>query len=561
MIRLLLAIALAPFIIVGGEVVFEEPGSTSAQEPRAVSCDEFLQPPREVIGRKVGPSSCLSQESAVEMDGRAFVRLDVGLNGRVDGIVTKTGEYKEYLTNAPDLVFPQTLDPTPRLLAVSTYEREKGAAIVVVLPRDPQAWNGKMWVTAHGRGRSFKSGNLKAWDKNLDPANPLGDLNKYDRLILAKGYVLVKTHRTAAEGLDVASAEGGLAEIISTLEDGTTVDYISFNDTANYIKDFTDVARTIVQRRLARAPVRTYFYGHSAGARIGRGINYTPGLNRARDGRPVFDGMLLDDSAAGTWLPVVMKDGRDVLFASDAEKSAFVPQLEVTHQMYNNIWPLKTPDFVSSSYLVNKRNNARILRQKGLTPKHRMYEVRSISHSGGEALPDGRQGAIRILDMSLLMGSFIDMLDRWVDGGVAPPPSRSDWAPLGDTNGDGALEHPALAFPEVACPLGVYFPYPNTLSGTTSFAAFTGEGVEPLDENNVFADMNRNGVWDFRETPTAAWQRLGLLQKGEQLTRARYEACVERAVEELRREGFFSSETAASYIRQASTAALQPTAQ
>jgi hypothetical protein len=298
--------------------------------------------------------------------------------------------------------------------------------MVVVMPRDPQAWNGKMWVTAHGRGRSFKNGSLRAWNKNLDPANPLRDLNKYDRAILAKGYVLVKTHRTAAEGLDVGSAEG-LGEIISTLEDGTTVDYISFNDTANYIKDFADVARAIVGKRLARPPARTYFYGHSAGARIGRGINYTPGLNRGRDGRPAFDGFLLDDSAAGTWLPVVMKDGRDVLLATDAEKNAFVPQLEVTHQMYNNIWPLKTPAFVSSSYLANKRNNARILRQKGLTPKHRMYEVRGISHSGGESMTDDRQGATRILDMSLLMASFIDMLERWVEGGVAPPqwPVRS----------------------------------------------------------------------------------------------------------------------------------------
>ena len=57
------------------------------------------------------------------------------------------------------------------------------------------------------------------------------------------------------------------------------------------------------------------------------------------------------------------------------------------------------------------------------------------------------------------------MVDRWADQGVAPPPSRSDWAPLGDTNRDGTIDRPALAFPEVACPLGVYFPYPNHDSG------------------------------------------------------------------------------------------------
>ena len=520
-----------------------------AQEPTTASCDDALPPVREVKGRKAGPSSCLQHESALSLNGRALRRVDVGLDGTVEGYLTKTGDYKEYLTNAPDLVFGQTADPGPIFLAVAKYERDKGAAMTIVLPRDANAWNGKMFVTAHGRGRSFKDGSLRPWNKNLDPADPLRDLNKYDRLMIGKGYALVKTHRTSAEGL---------GEITATLEDGSTVDYPAFNDSANYIKDFAEVARTIVERRLGRAPRRTYFYGHSAGARIGRGLNYSPGLNRSRRNTAAFDGLLLDDGAAGGWLPVVMKDGRDVLFASDADKAGFVPQLDVTHQMYNNVWPSQKAAYMSSSYLANKRNNARILREKGLTPKHRMYEVRSISHSGGETLPDGRRGDIQILDMSKLMDRFIDMLDAWVENGTAPPPSRSDWKPLGDTDADGVIDRPALAFPEVACPLGVYHPYPTTTAGSTAFAAFTGQGLEPLDQNNVYVDMNRNGVWDFRETPTDAWQRLGLLAKGEQLTPAKYEACVKSAAEALRREGFFSDETATAYVTQARKTDVQP---
>ena len=149
----------------------------------------------------------------------------------------------------------------------------------------------------------------------------------------------------------------------------------------------------------------------------------------------MFDGILADDGAAGGWLPVLMKDGKDVLLTTAAEKAAFVPQIDISHQMYNNIWPSKRPDFMSDSYLENKRNNARILREKGIAPdKERMYEVRSISHSGGESLPDGRRGDIQILDMSKLMERFIDMLDAWVDKGVAPPPTRSDWTVLGDVD-------------------------------------------------------------------------------------------------------------------------------
>lgn len=541
--------------------VFDVTPSMTAQGTGVASCDEFLSAPREAGGQKVGPASCRHRETTLSLEARAFTRLDVGLDGTVDGYVPTTGDHKGYLTNAPDLVFLQAADAGPRVFAVATYQRDKGAAMTVVFPREASAWNGKMWLTAHGRGRSFNEGNMRPWDKLLDPADPLRDLDKYDRLMLAKGYALVKTYRsTPAAPPDVPRTASTQAspEIVTRLEDGTTVDYVALNDSANYLKDFGDVARRILERRLGRAPRRTYFYGHSAGARIGRGINYTSGLNRGRDGHTAFDGFLLDDPAAGTWLPVVMKDGRDVLLSTEAEKAAFVPQLEVWHQMYNNIWPVKRAPFLSDSYLANKRQNAVILGEKGLTPKYRFYEVRGISHQGGETLRDGRQGEIQILDLSKLMSSFIDMVDRWADQGVAPPPSRSDWAPLGDTNGDGALDRPALAFPEVACPLGVYYPYPNTTAGNTSFAPFGGAQMEPLDRNNVFIDMNRNGVWDFRDTASAAWQRLGLLKAGETLTRPAYVSCVQKAAGELREPGFFSEQIAQSYVEQAKTVALQP---
>jgi hypothetical protein len=507
---------------------------TYAQSP--ASCDAFLPPARDVRGQKVGPASCQLLDSTVTIAGRQFRRFDIGLDGTVDGFVTRTGDYKEYLTNAPDLVFPQTADDGQRFLAVAKYQRDKGAAITLVVPADATAWNGKAWVTVHGRGRSFKEGSLKPWNKNLDPAAPTADLNKYDLLMLGKGFGLIKTHRTSSEGL---------GEITATLENGTTIDDIAFNDSARYIMDFTTVAQNVITKHLGKAPTRTYLYGHSAGARIGRGINYIAGLNVGRDGRAFFDGILADDGAAGGWLPVLFKDGKDVLLASDADKAKFVPQIDISHQMYNNIWPSKMPDYMSASYLVNKRSNARILREKGLTAKHRMYEVRGISHSGGENLPDGKRGDIQILDMSKLMDRFIDMLDAWVERGTAPPPSRSDGPELGRA---GML--PALAMPEVACPLGVYYSFPNSVAGTTAFAAFTGGGLEPLDQQKVFVDMNRNGVWDERETPEQAWRRLGVLGANETLTRERYARCVQNAVDALVSEGFLSKSNGAWYTDQ-----------
>jgi alpha/beta hydrolase family protein len=507
----------------------------------ATRCDDSLLSPRTVRAKTVGPASCLMQESDVTVDGRAVHRIDVGLDGTVDGWLAKVGDYKEYFTNAPDLVFPQTWGPREIFFAVAKYERDRGAAMTIVFPADRAAWNHKMFVMVHGRGVSFKDGGLKPWDRNAN------DLDKYDRLLLGKGYTVVKTHRSTIEN------EG---EITATLEDGSTVDYIAFNDTARYVMDFADVAKKMIAARLG--PVsRTYFYGHSAGARIGRGLNYTPGLNVDRDGSHAFDGFLNDDPAAGTWYPVALKNGTDVLLASDADKAAFVPQIDIAHQMYNNIWPPKHPDWMSSSYLENKRNNAKILRDKGLGAKYRMYEVRSISHSGGENMADGKRGPLENLDLSKMMDRFVDLLDAWVEKGAAPPPTRSDWAELGDANYDGVIENPALAFPEVVCPLGVYYSYPESTSGTTAFAAFSGQGLEPLDAKKIFVDMNRNGVWDYRETPTEAWRRLGLLQRNETLTREKYVACVQRAADQLRRDGFFSDKTAASYGDAAKTTPLR----
>ena len=280
-------------------------------------------------------------------------------------------------------------------------------------------------------------------------------------------------------------------------------------------------------------------------------------LLNAEDGKPP-QRMGLAHPSVAPYGVFRSKDGKDVLFASEAERAGFVPQLDVSHQMYNNIWPSQRAPYMSESYLENKRNNARLLRDKGLTPRHRMYEVRGISHSGGETLPEGRRGEIQILDMSRLIDGLVDIFDAWIEKGVAPPPLRSDWAELGDADKDGTIENPGLAFPEVACPLGVYYPYPNSTAATTAFAAFSGRGLEPLDANKVFVDMNRNGYWDYRETPTQAWRRLGLLGKADTLSRERYAACVEAAAEALRKDGFFSEKTARGYAERAKTEELAP---
>lgn len=526
--------------------------SVSLAQSDHVSCDGYLPKARVANAQSVGPETCLMTQNDVTFDGRKFVRIDLGLDGTAEGYVTNEGTYHEYLTNGPELIFEQAATPGEPQLAIARYERLRGSAVLLMFPKSRADWNGKLWVTAHGRGRSFRNGALKVWDRYYNAEDPMAGFDKIDRVMLSKGYALAVTKRTS---------EQGIGEVIATLADGTVVDFAAFNDNSAIIKDFTFVAENVLRERLGKKPSRTYLYGHSAGARIARSLNYSPGLNKDSSGNPVFDGYLLDDSATGLWLPVVMRDGKDVLFQTDAEKREFRPQIELVHQMYTKIWDRapNRPDWVSNAYLGNKRLNAKIVMDKGFGDRFRVYEIRSMSHNGGEGMPaDNRNGKALVLDVSLIMDGAIDKLDDMVEGTGIPIASKSDWDYIGDVNKDGLIENPAISYPEVACPLGVFYPYPQSGSGTTAFAAFTGDGMEPLDESDMFVDMNRNGIWDFRETPTQAWRRLGMLQAGEALSHPKYLACVAAAAESLVKDGFFTAETAANYVEQAKAQSLNP---
>ena len=372
--------------------------SMTAQGPPVASCDEFLLAPREAGGHRVGPASCRSQETTLTFEGRALVRLDVGLDGTVEGYMPTIGDHKGYLTNAPDLVFLQVCGHGAAGFHSGDLPARQGR-------RDDGGLSARRErverqdVDHRARTRALlQRGQSAALGSESRSADPLGDLDKYERLILAKGYTLIKTYRsTPAAPPDVPRTNSTKpAEIIARLEDGTTVEYAAFNDSANYLKDFADVARRILERRLGRAPRRTYFYGHSAGARIGRGINYTSGLNRGPDGRTAFDGFLLDDPAAGTWLPVVMKDGRDVLPLDRGRESRVRAAVRSVAQCQQHLAGKRAP-YMSDSYLANKRQNARILGEKGLTPKYRFYEVRGIGRWAARRSPTAARGRFGFL--------------------------------------------------------------------------------------------------------------------------------------------------------------------
>jgi hypothetical protein len=498
------------------------------------SCDGWLAGARALPGLAL--ESCRMIETPFTWKGRDYVRIDIGLSGTIDGVTTTSGPRNNYFTQFPEFVFEQVGNKAARKRGVGRFEADHGTAVVLLYPRE--RWNGRMWLTAHGAGPSFEAGTLDPWDFEADPGAPLGGISSYERLMIEKGFAVAKTRRPTHR-------EVGDVEV--TLEDGTVVKR-NLTEQPRLVVGFGKVAGRALQERLGKEPTHTYWYGHSSGARPGRLLNYAPGANRDADGTPLIDGVLAGDSGAGLWLPILYRDGQDVLFRTDADRAGFVKQIDLSHMLYVEHTKDDPPAWASQNYLANKRINAKTLGEKGLGAKHRLYEIHGVSHSGAPDWHVSRQrGDVRILELAPLMGAFIDMLDAWVVGGKEPPPSRSDVAALGGGGG--------VRLPEVACPLGVHFQFPTSRGAAgvaqTGFAPFDGEGLEPLDGRGVVVDMNLNRYRDQRETVTEAWRRLGLLQGGETFSRERYVACVRSTAEGLRALRFLSEADAAAYAQAA----------
>jgi alpha/beta hydrolase family protein len=510
-------------------------GPEKASAP-AISCDAFLPARKQVGGKIIGPDECkiVSEEVVFNLKGQGFRRFELRISGTLDGYAVKQGPRTVYFNDAPDFVFAQSGNNGPRFHGTGRYSGATGHGMTLFVPLEAANWNGKLYVTAHGAGAYGPVNTLILRDREAD-FNPLTNHNRYVGLMLDRGYAVAHTLRSTQIG-------GG--DVAVTLDDGTSAK-ANISSHAGFIQDMTRIAETVVQRQLGRTSAHTYFYGFSAGGFLGRMVHYAPGLNTRDDGRPLFDAFLIDDAGGGEWRPVLIVDGKDTLFVGE-DKARFKPQIDITHQLYAGD---------SNDFLIKKRQNAEILRAKGLGDKHRLYEVRGVSHfdAGQTQLADL---VPQTLDLGGLMASFIDMLDRWVEKGEAPPPSRSDVATL-----TGA-DNPAIALPEVACPLGIRYVFPAA-HGTsrrayqeTAFAAFDGANLEPIDGRGQFVDMNGNGKRDTRESLAQAWIRLGLLKTGERLTRGKYMACVASTAAKLVDQGFLPPRMLPYYVNRSAVSGI-----
>jgi len=534
-----------------------------------VTCEQFMVPKKSVNGKMVGQENCRMRVITFEAMGREFQRIEIGITGTTAGYAIQADandvRYANYFNEYPEFVYQQGGVKDPVVHGIGRYTMQTGHMVSLIVPTDRSAWNGKLFLHNHGAGRSFAQGNAKSWELEFDPADKDGglqDLGRYEKSMLEKGYALAKTRRSSL-------MQGG--DVTMTLDDGTTLRNRNLTEQPSLIMSWAKLAGNILEERMGSQPARTYWYGHSGGARPGRMVNYKDGINIDTDGSPIIDGVIVDDAGAGLWVPIAMKDGKDTVLMTDEQKRHFVPMIEVSHLFYINETNDDPPDYRGgNNFLANKRINAKTLMDKGLGDKFRYYELDGVSHQGPGAAATSPDRIPEILEIDLLMEGFIDLLDNWVEKGVAPPPNRSDWRVLGDANHDNVVENPAIEMPEVACPLGVFHIYGvGNGTGSTQFKYFTGMGLEPLDGRgefradedivNVsagFVDMNTNSYRDFVESVSDAWQRIGLLKPNEPFTRDKYVACVRQSATKLVNDKFFMPRTLPKYIEKAQTMPL-----
>ena len=522
-----------------------------------INCAQFMAPRKDVSGKLVGQEECLMLDYGVVEPLKKYHRVDIGISGTLSGYVVKDGARQNYFTSGPDFTYTQfgNVDH-PRFHGILKYEMEKGTSLTLTYPET--GWNGKVFVMVHGRSGSFLRRTLRPWNEYYDQAKPF-DANKYERSMLERGYAVARTRRNA-DGF----APGDFSAV---LDDGTVWPDQNINMVPELILDEVRFVDNVLKQRLGKKPSRNYWWGHSAGTYTGLALNYMiqfePQLNKDADGQETISGFLDDDPGGGLFLPMLQKNGTDILYRTPEERAKFVKTLVISHQAYPLVYSnvvvgefdaKHAPAGISDTALINKRNMAKLFSKKGMDNVFRMYEVRGVSHQGDEDLETNTNRDIQVVHLSRVMDAAVDLLDNWVEKGIEPPKTKADDASVSTIS--------AISLPETACPLGHYYPFPamrgnnSGSAGVTSFAAYDGAGLEPLDGQLMYVDMNHDGRRDQRETVTQAWQRLGLLNQKEIFGRDKYVSCVEGAVMKLRNEGLFTDNSVRQYLEEARKAQL-----
>src|SRR5438309_2014922 len=128
---------------------------------------------------------------------------------------------------------------------------------------------------------------MKPWDQYFNATKPMGDVTKYEKAMLAKGYAVARTRRNADRETP--------GDYSATLDSGEVWPGQNINQNPELILDMARLVRNFLKARLGRDASRTHWYGHSAGAHLGLLVNFIPEVNKEPDGKNTISGFIADD--------------------------------------------------------------------------------------------------------------------------------------------------------------------------------------------------------------------------------------------------------------------------
>ncbi len=551
-----------------------------------------------VTAKLVGPDECkiIKEQSIRNASGVPYRHVTMGVSGTLFGFTATSGlRQDQFADTTLMMVTHPNYGPFYPGVMRYTYSEATPAGMEILLPENPQDWNGKLWMLAHGGGYYSSL--------TLIPRKP-GVFNRYQRvgqfagILIDQGYVVVWTRRGATTG----SSQNRPVETVR-LDDERVVGGEgqpgkSFTDHVGWIRDITEITRAFLEEQLGSKPEYTFAFGHSGGGSLLRSVNLVPGMNVDHQGNKLFHGLYHSDTAGGRAPPSwhfeaeILEGGafqlrdsdKDHLVYDDQVKASMAYQIEEYHMLYagpRQVNPPGTAQRLITTYINLKQEAARIFLEKGLGDIVRTYEIDGVSHGDASGLRRWPEVGSQMVDLAVITPTLMDALVQWASTGTEPPDSRSAARDVRELDPKIGRE---VALPEVACPRGVYREYlldPNgnmrrsnallvpyetkarlqwnaDSGGLEPPPGFDKEWLEPLDGRGYLVDMDNSTTRTTRPSMGQAWRdrnrkgyETGILGPYELLTRARYVSCVTRVAEELHSGGFLTDEALKWYRQKA----------
>jgi hypothetical protein len=570
--------------------------------------------PGDVEQRLVGPEQChiVADKIIHNANGVPYRQVTIGISGTVFGYAPVQslsipplgtgipGEGRENTFSDHAFIWQTqgTMGPFVPGIGYYKYTESTPASVEILIPQNPDDWNGYLWVLVHGAGRFPPLA--------FQPRQP-GVFNRYTETsesaaaLMDMGYAVVWTRRDAAI-TDEASMDVANTVI---LDDGTELGGpgklgMGFNDNLSIIRDYTVISRNYVEAQLGKRPEKIFYRGHSAGGAMGRSFLVIRGMNTDHDGDQLFHGFYLDDSAGGRgatayfWEAEVVDElgsfrlkpsDTDYLLFAGEQMKFMAPVIEIIHGAYAGGNTSTVPQLferVPATYFNYKRENARINIEKGLGDTWKSYEIAGVSHADASAEASKYPELAKdMIDIGGIAIKLEQTLVDWVISGKKPPETRVDAFDVWELDNKAG---PAIQLPETACPRGIFRAYMNRPDGSAVGsspalfipyltepqaqinerqarpAGYNDDWLEPLDRFGYLVDMTGSGHRMTRPSIEQSWhiryregKKTGILKPYERITRDRYVSCVTDVVNDLYADGLLMPEARDWYIDKART--------